>query len=138
MLPRTDRQAARRTGSAPGSWPSWATVPTRCPESHRRASRNLRSSLGSLLRCFGVEEAAAVGNRAAGMVGPLSVARLAAVRDQIYVGLENALVGELRLQVVVGLLRRRLRRHQADSLGYAFDVPIDGHERHAEREEEHD
>jgi hypothetical protein len=71
------------------------------------------------------------------VLGPLRMARLAAVGDQVDVRLVDVVGSELRLEHVVRLFGRDFARDEADAHRHPLDVPIDGHERHAEREQQH-
>ena len=73
------------------------------------------------------------------VLGPLCVTGLAAVGDQVDVRLVHVVGRQLILNHVVHLLGiGDLRRDQANAHRHSLDVPIDRHERHAEREQQHD
>ena len=78
---------------------------------------------------FGIDEAAAGAQRAGVVVGPLGVADLASVLDQVDVGLVHLVRLEQPEEEVVRVVGGRLGADQSDPQRDPLDVPVDRHER---------
>jgi hypothetical protein len=85
----------------------------------------MAASIGRRSWSLGIHEAAARSERAGGMVRALCVADLAAVLDEVHVGLVPLIRREQTEDQVVGVFHGGLRRQRPDTAQDAVDVPVD-------------